>query len=313
MARAKQTVLEYRTYDLPAEFPMLVLTGENWHISSVPSKRLHIHNYLEIGLCHSDSGRMILGEQEVLFEKNCVTFIARNVPHTTWSAPGTSSLWTYLYVDLEMILGRNGLEQIPDLELFYRMLSTCHLILTPEEAPWAMPVALAILNEHEQQEPGYRASIRGLLLHLTICLLRIYTKDEQQMADRNFSQIAPALEYLRGHFEQAFSMDMLAELCHISPTHFRRLFSAQIGTNPLQFLHQLRIWGSCRLLRTTNSTIAEIATQVGYTSLCCFNQHFRRLMGCTPSEWRKSDGKTRPSLITYTGWLKAEEPDPTRQ
>ncbi len=36
MARPKHTMLEYRNYELPPDFPILVLTGERWHISPVP-------------------------------------------------------------------------------------------------------------------------------------------------------------------------------------------------------------------------------------------------------------------------------------
>ncbi|MBQ8136996.1 MAG: helix-turn-helix transcriptional regulator [Clostridia bacterium] len=309
MPRAKQTVLEYRTYDLPADFPLLVLSGENWRISPAPSKRLHLHNHLEIGWCQSDSGAMILGDQEVSFEKDCVIFIARNVPHTTWSSPGTHSLWTYLYTDMEALLGNYGMAMIPEINTFYKMLTSGCLILPPQKYPWAMPVIRAILTEWERKQPGYQNSIRGLMVHLTICMLRIYTDDSRGMKDQNLPVIAPALEYMRSHFDQNFTMDQLADLCHISPTHFRRQFSAQMGMSPLHFLHQFRIMKSCRLLRTTNRTIAEIATLAGFSSLCCFNQHFRRFMGCTPSEWRKSNGENKPSLLTYPGWLEAEDPE----
>ena len=310
MSKTKKTVLEYRTYELPADFPLLVLAGEKWRISPVPSSRLHIHNYLEIGWCHTDSGSMILGDREVPFEKDYITFISPNVPHTTWSAPGTHSLWSYLYVDIEGMLGSRGMELIPDANAFYEMLATGHFLLPPDQYPWAVPIIRAILTEFEQKQPGYRSSIRGLILHLVVCMLRIYSADKQQSMDKSLSQIGPALEYMRSSFDQAFSVDQLAKLCHISPTHFRRLFSTQMGSSPLQFIHQLRIRRSCQLLTNTDETISQIAIQAGYASLCCFNQHFKRIMGCTPSEWKRDNVKNRPSLIAYSGWLQAEEPDP---
>ncbi len=67
MARPKHVVLEYRNYELPADFPILVLTGDRWHISPVPGKHLHIHNCLEIGLCHSSGGTMVFDHQQVHF------------------------------------------------------------------------------------------------------------------------------------------------------------------------------------------------------------------------------------------------------
>ena len=41
MARPKQPVIEYRSYELPPDFPLIALTGDQWHISPVPSKRQH--------------------------------------------------------------------------------------------------------------------------------------------------------------------------------------------------------------------------------------------------------------------------------
>ena len=58
MSKPKNTVMEYRNYYLPGDFPVLVLTGGHWKISDIPSSRLHFHNCLEIGLCHSHSGTM---------------------------------------------------------------------------------------------------------------------------------------------------------------------------------------------------------------------------------------------------------------
>lgn len=311
MPRPKQTVLEYRSYELPADFPLFILSGDQWHISPVPSKRLHFHNCLEIGLCHSDSGTMILGEEEMPFRSGYVTCIARNVPHTTWSAPGEHSLWSYLYVDPEMLLGRYGLSFLPDLRTFNSMISGCRLMLPPEQYPWAVPMVEEILRECAQQATGYRVCVRGLFLALMVRLLRIYPEDSRETPlDKNLTALSPALDYLYEHYAQTFPLEMLADVCHMSPTHFRRLFHAQMGTNPLNFLHQVRILKSCTLLRVSEKTVAEIAAQVGYTSLSCFNQHFQRVMGCTPSVWRKSGSEgRRPSLLSFTGWLEAETPE----
>ena len=61
MPRHPRMVMEYRAYDLPPHFPVLVLTGEEWRISDVPSGVLHFHNCLEIGLCVEGGGVQFLG------------------------------------------------------------------------------------------------------------------------------------------------------------------------------------------------------------------------------------------------------------
>ncbi len=66
MAKSKRAVTEYRSYYLPTHFPVLLLSGDYWKISDIPSGSLHFHNCLEIGICHSDSGTLeINGENRL--------------------------------------------------------------------------------------------------------------------------------------------------------------------------------------------------------------------------------------------------------
>ena len=55
MARPRIIFSEYRNYELPADFPILALHGDNWLISPVQSPRLHFHNCVEIGICRRGS------------------------------------------------------------------------------------------------------------------------------------------------------------------------------------------------------------------------------------------------------------------
>lgn len=91
MSRPPRTVIEYRNYELPADFPIQMLSGENWRISDVPSGVLHFHNCLEIGLCESDGGFLGFRGEQRAFRAGDVTIISGDVPHTTWSDPGTAS------------------------------------------------------------------------------------------------------------------------------------------------------------------------------------------------------------------------------
>ena len=99
MAKPKSTVTEYRSYYLPIHFPVLLLSGDYWKISDIPSGRLHFHNCLEIGICHSHSGYIEIFGEQILFQAGDVTVIPKNVPHTTYSMPGTESHWSYIYLD----------------------------------------------------------------------------------------------------------------------------------------------------------------------------------------------------------------------
>ena len=291
MARPRSTIMEYRSYELPSDFPLLILSGDTWRISSVPSGRLHFHNCFEIGVCLSDSGTIQMGSDRFPFEAGCVTCMARNTPHTTWSASG-----------------RAFINKLADSRAFNNMLSDCGLLFSRREHPWAELLVREIIEEMSAGRPDYQMYVQVLCAAFFVRLLRAYAvSSEQQSGNRVNTSIFPALNYIHTHYMQAFRQDMLASICHLSPVHFRRLFKAQMAMTPLAYLHNVRILKSCTLLRSSEESVASIASQVGYTTLSCYNRHFLELIGCTPSAWRKlPDGAARYSLVSYTGWQRPE-------
>ena len=82
MPRPKRAVLEYRNYELPPEFPLLVLTGDSWHISPVPSKHLHIHNNHGVNDEHLPLGEGVIPMEQILDlagEQTEATFTIENM------------------------------------------------------------------------------------------------------------------------------------------------------------------------------------------------------------------------------------------
>ena len=308
MGRPPRTVLEYRSYELPADFPVMVLTGDRWHISAIPGQHLHFHNCLEIGICHTGSGTMRFNQRKVHFKAGDVTCIARNVPHTTWSDAEAGSLWSYLFLDADALLGSFLRQTSGGRFDFLRFLTDCHLLLDSGKYPWARSITEQIIDEMVGRFPGYQTCVLGLCVTLITKMLRVYhQEDPVAVQDSTLHVLYPALDHIHQHYMQNFPLDDLAALCRISPTHFRRLFREQIGTSPLQFLHQTRILKSCSLLRSSSLSVIEIAGQVGYNSLSSYNRQFHKAMGCSPTAWRSIPGnQARPSLLTFTGWTEAE-------
>ena len=107
---------------------------------------------------------MIFDRQQVHFSAGDVTCIARNVPHTTWSDPGKGSLWSYLFLDPEALLGRAPLGKNAGLPDTGRFLSDCHLLLTQKKAPWAGTLVNQIIEEMLAAGQHQDAEGRGRLI-----------------------------------------------------------------------------------------------------------------------------------------------------
>jgi len=251
---------------------------------------------------------MIFEDEQVKFKAGDVGCVARNVSHTTWSVPENPSLWSYLFVDPEALLGPAFAKNQGSPNQFDRFLSDCHLILSAEEYPWAGPMVQTIIQEMLEKAPGWQSCVRGLFSALLIKILRVYDGQSVRKDRTPFPHsILPALDYIYNNYSQTVPQEALAQMCHLSQPHFRRLFKEQTGASPLIFLHQIRILKSCALLRSSEYSIAQIAHLVGYDSLSGYNRHFKKIMGCAPSRWRRSpDGSPHPLLMVFPGWTKAE-------
>lgn len=124
--------------------------------------------------------------------------------------------------------------------------------------------------------------------------------------------LSPALDYVENNYMQQFSVDFLADLCHLSPTHFRRLFHNIMGTSPLDFINNTRIQKSCILLYSTEESILNISGMVGFQSVSSYNRCFVRTMQTTPRDYRKailqSDKNIQnQSILEYSGWMYPEQ------
>jgi AraC-like DNA-binding protein len=318
MSRPRKTaIIEYRSYFLTPEFPVLLLSGEHWRISDIPSGRLHFHNYPEIGICHTDSGTLEVNGIPYHFKAGDVTFLPKNIPHTTYSDKGTASRWSYMYFDLQAMF--EGL--LPQSLSLYKFSGQYeehfYPIFSSEEFPEIFQLATGVVAELEHKNAGYQVSARCLLTSLCITIwramseIRLSGKVNADSAPDNYLVIAPVLNYIEKNYSEDISTEELADLIHLSPTHFRRIFLQIMGTNPLEYLNQIRIFKACDLMRSTEDSILSISENVGFKSVATFNRRFSSLMQMSPRTYKShmllsEQRNEKQTILEFTGWMQPE-------
>ena len=308
MARTKRDVVEYRIYDLPVDLPVFTLSGEQWRISDSPSARLHFHNCLEIGFCHSDSGYMRFEDEVIPFKAGDVFMIPRHVPHSTYSAKGCRSLWSYLFVDLDSLArtplnaSKSNLESVQWPSRYLRFTAG-----QPHRIPF---LAHCMMEEAQHLQPDSAQLLALYAQAINMELARHFSSASQQVAKPSkIFPLKPALEYILSHYMEPCDTETLASLCHLSQTHFRRLFLACMDSTPLQFVISTRIYQACILLANTNEPVLSIAQAVGMPSASSFNRNFQQVVGMSPRQYRASldlQGDSSPrngEVLAYKGWM----------
>ena len=312
MARPKHAAIEYRNYLLPAYFPIILLSGEEWRISDVPSGTYHFHNCLEIGLCESDSGIIDLYGQKVPFNEGDVTIIAKDVAHTTYSDKGTKSKWSYIFVNVQALMQPYfPLDLISSSDLFNNIFMNMARIFHRDENQDIYNLVLMIIEEMLNKRENFQFTVRGLVLALCMKLMNLYSDSEaDQNGIKSTLSIAPAINHIRAHYMDNFPMDDLAVMCNMSPTHFRRTFHSIMGFGALEYVNRIRITHAQEYLRLTEMSILEISEEVGFMSVSSFNRHFSELTGMTPTQYRKQMSSVKDrSVFRCTGWLVPPKED----
>src|SRR5215212_6156528 len=91
---------------------------------------------------------------------------------------------------------------------------------------------------------------------------------------------------MRERVGDALPLRAMAEIAHLSPYHFARVFRQVTGVPPGEFLGALRLEKAKQLLLSTDLSVAEICFEVGYNSLGTFTTRFTGLVGLSPGRVR---------------------------
>jgi two-component system, response regulator YesN len=101
------------------------------------------------------------------------------------------------------------------------------------------------------------------------------------------NKIGPALTYLKANYENKVVFGTLADLCHLSPFQFSRVFHHEMGITCREFLLQLRILHAAQMLKDSKLSVTDAGFEAGFNDLSYFARMFRRYIGVSPSDYRR--------------------------
>ena len=159
-----------------------------------------------------------------------------------------------------------------------------------------MDLALSLL----EQDIGREAALE-VARYLVIFLKR--AGGQSQFSGRLAAQAAQPpsswdrlLTWIADHPDENLTVEALAARVHLSPRHFSRLFSRQLGTTPAKWVEKTRIDHARGLLEERSElSLDEVARRCGLSESGVLRRLFIRHLGVTPGEYRR---RFAPSLVT---------------
>jgi AraC family transcriptional regulator len=95
------------------------------------------------------------------------------------------------------------------------------------------------------------------------------------------------LERISDEYARPLTLTDLAESVNLTPLQFLRAFTRAVGMTPHAYITETRLKASRQMLAYSDTSIAMVAVECGFSHQSHMGSAFRRALGMTPSEYRR--------------------------
>ena len=140
----------------------------------------------------------------------------------------------------------------------------------------------------EGNAPGWEMEVIGALslLFATLKKTDFFVKASSTAPKCSFEKTV--FQYVTEHFAEPITSDTVAKEMYLNNSYFCRAFKKSFGCCFGEYLTECRMEKAKFYLLNSKESVSEIALKTGYHSFSYFCKEFKRLVGTTPSSFRKT-------------------------
>jgi len=144
-----------------------------------------------------------------------------------------------------------------------------------------------LIRELNTQEIGYKARVNAIIDQIFISSSR--TLNQQSLQSHDFSQVFLKLDkMLRDNLSHPWTVHEMGKVVGLGITTFTEKIKSNTGFAPLQYLINLRVAESMRMIKNTEHSMTTIALELGFYSSQHFSSTFKKMTGISPKTYRKN-------------------------
>ena len=156
-----------------------------------------------------------------------------------------------------------------------------------------LPISIiqSILDAYKEGFENYMTICDHLLFALVsrlVQLLAINGTFTHGYSEETVAHIRKAKDYIDANYMNDITLEEIAAQVALSPSYLSHAFKRFYRFSPIQYLTRRRIGEAETLLIHTNKRVTEIAMDMGYETVSNFNNNFSKIIGMSPSQYRKT-------------------------
>lgn len=242
------------------------------------SNHVHWHEGIELLFITGGRGYMLCDSQKISLAMGDIAIINSNSLHL---AASDTEVMTYEYLILEPPLFE--LLSLSPESLSFKP------VVKEHAGMWAILTRLISLKN--TPKPFGWIIQKGLLLQLIGHMMTDCAADMPAGVMQRHKKNEPvrmALDFIRQHYREPLSLDMLCDYTGFSKYYFCRLFKEMTGQTVSSYINSFRCHEVQKLLMYTSATIEEAALDCGFSNISHFYRMYKHHIGHVPSDDKRS-------------------------
>jgi len=119
-------------------------------------------------------------------------------------------------------------------------------------------------------------------------LMQFMNQNRTESKKLENNSVKDIIVFMKKNLSKKLTVNEMASIVYISPSHFNKLFKLETGYSPLDYFIHLKMQSACDYLRNTTLRIKEIASLVSYDDQYLFSRIFTKTIGKCPRNYRNS-------------------------
>nr|WP_314465268.1 AraC family transcriptional regulator [uncultured Clostridium sp.] len=124
---------------------------------------------------------------------------------------------------------------------------------------------------------------------LSLILAETYVREKHDTTFEQNRHVTNVVRYMYNHLQDNLSLKEIAEEFEFSRSYLNVIFQKYTKHAPMDFYFHLKMKEACKLLKSTDLYIYEVAEKLGYKDQYYFSRIFKKMVGISPKEYRESD------------------------
>ncbi|PQP90607.1 AraC family transcriptional regulator [Paenibacillus sp. AR247] len=274
---------EHRTVVLPVACYGTTI-NQNIH-GHIP---LHWHDELQFVRVVKGEAEFQINEEKLVVRQGEGVFINSGCLHMAEDRNASGCMYICLNVSPDFVVSRELYAAY--VAQYIQATNLPYVYIDPNQA-WGANILDALVNIHQwiQHQPPYfelDMTMKLAFIWKNLILNGFQLQYDQVEAVKN-ERMKQMLSWIDIHYAEKIALNDIARAGQLSRSECCRYFKRMLNTTPLNYVTDYRLQKSAVLLQQSDSSITEVAYQVGFNSTSYFIEKFRNAMNMTPLAYKK--------------------------